>query len=54
MISLEKLLFLKALGISEPKYEHDLRLIVQKINKIQYGKDGQFEEDYFLINANPH
>ena len=54
VISLEKLLFLKALGISEPKYKHDLRLIVQKINKIQYGKDGQFEEDYFLINANPH
>ena len=29
--SLERLLFLKALGISEPKYEADVRLIVKKI-----------------------
>ena len=47
VISLERLLFFKALGISEPKYEHDLRLIVQKINDIQYGKDAQFGADHF-------
>ena len=39
IISLEKLLFLKAMGIQVPKYEADLRLIVQKILDIQYGKD---------------
>jgi hypothetical protein len=47
VVSLERLLFLKALGISEPKYEHDLQLIVQKINDIQYGKDAQFGVDHF-------
>lgn len=52
VISLEKLLFLKALGISEPKYERDLRLIVQKINDIQYGKDPQFGADHFLVSVN--
>ena len=31
VVSLEKLLLLKALGISEAKYEADLRLIVKKI-----------------------
>jgi hypothetical protein len=36
VISLEKLLFLKALGIKEPKYERDLRLIVEKIIVDQY------------------
>jgi hypothetical protein len=36
VISLEKLLFLKALGIKEPKYERDLRLIVEKIILDQY------------------
>ena len=39
VISLEKLLFLKALAIHEPKYERDLRLVVKKILDIQYGKD---------------
>ncbi|HJT55627.1 MAG TPA: hypothetical protein VJ761_03960 [Ktedonobacteraceae bacterium] len=39
VISLEKLLFLKALAIQEPKYELDLRLIVKKILDIQYNKD---------------
>lgn len=39
VISLEKLLFLKALAIHEPKYERDLRLVVKKILDIQYDKD---------------
>lgn len=39
IISLEKLLFLKAMGMNLPKYEADLRLIVQKFLDIQYGKD---------------
>lgn len=34
--SLEKLLLLKALGMSEEKYLNDLRLIVKKIIEIQY------------------
>ena len=36
VVSLEKLLLLKALGISESKYEADLRLIVKKIIDNQY------------------
>lgn len=48
VISLERLLFLKALGISVPKYEQDVRLIVQKIANIQYGKDPQFKPDEFV------
>ena len=36
VVSLEKLLFLKALGISDEKYLEDLRLIVKKIIKLQY------------------
>jgi hypothetical protein len=47
IISLEKLLFLKALAISEAKYEQDVRLIVKKIHNIQYGKDKMFDERYF-------
>ncbi len=39
IISLEKLLFLKALAMHEPKYETDLRLVVRKILDIRYGKD---------------
>ena len=39
VVSLEKLLFLKALAIHEPKNERDLRLIVKKILDVQYGKD---------------
>ena len=41
VISLEKLLFLKALSIHEPKCERDLRLIVKKILDVQYGKNTQ-------------
>ncbi len=48
VISLDRLLFLKALGLSEPKYERDLRLIVQKITDIQYGKDQQFGAGHFV------
>ena len=36
VVSLEKLLLLKALGMSEEKYFKDLRLIVKKIIDIQY------------------
>ena len=36
VISLENLLFLKALGIKEPNYEEDLRLIVDRIIEDQY------------------
>lgn len=39
IITLEKLLFLKTLASAEPKYAHDVTLIVQKIHAIQYGKD---------------
>ena len=47
IISLEKLLFLKVLGISEAKYEQDVRLIVEKIHNIQYGKDATYNRTYF-------
>lgn len=47
VISLEKLLFLKALAISEAKYEQDVRLIVAKILSIQYGKDETYDRGYF-------
>jgi len=36
VVSLEKLLLLKALGMSEEKYFEDLRLIVKKVIDIQY------------------
>ena len=36
VISLEKLLFLKALAMKEKKYRKDLELVVQKIFEIQY------------------
>ena len=36
VISLEKLLFLKALAMKEPKYHHDLELIVDQVLQIQY------------------
>jgi len=36
VISIEKLLFMKALTIDIPKYEKDLRLIVDKINKLSF------------------
>jgi hypothetical protein len=47
IISLEKLLFLKALAISDTKYEADVRLIVEKIHNIQYGKDATYARSYF-------
>jgi hypothetical protein len=49
IISLEKLLFLKALAIAEPKYAQDVRLIVKKIHDIQYGKDNQYDAQYFQM-----
>lgn len=36
VISLEKLLFLKALAMDKPKYHHDLELIVKKVTELQY------------------
>ena len=39
IISLEKLLLLKALAMGIPKYEQDVRLIVKKILAIQNGKE---------------
>jgi hypothetical protein len=36
IIALEKLLFLKALGMHEPKYLHDLELVVKKVLERQY------------------
>ncbi len=36
VISLEKLLFLKALGMKEEKYRKDLELIVKKILEEKY------------------
>ncbi len=38
-ISLEILLFLKALAIEIPKYRRDLELIVQKLLDIAYGEE---------------
>jgi hypothetical protein len=46
-IGLEKLLFLKALAISEAKYAEDVRLIVEKIHAIQYGKDATYDRNHF-------
>ncbi|MCB0078769.1 MAG: hypothetical protein KDD73_15265 [Anaerolineales bacterium] len=39
VVSLAKLLFLKALALPDAKAERDLRLVVQKIHAIQYSKD---------------
>ena len=47
VIALDRLLVLKALGMDEPKYLQDLRLIVQKMQQIQYGKDAQFGANHF-------
>ena len=47
IISLEKLLFLKALIISEPKNAQDAKLIVDKIRSIQYGHDQTYDSSYF-------
>lgn len=38
VISLEKLLYLTALGIQKPKYREDLELIVRKILDLKYPK----------------
>lgn len=46
--SLERLLFLKTLAIKVEKNEQDVRLIVDKIHAIQYGKDGQFGTEHFV------
>lgn len=47
VIALDKLLFLKTLAVHDPKNANDVQLIIEKINKIQYGKDTQFSENYF-------
>jgi hypothetical protein len=39
VVSLEKLLFLKALAMKKPKYLKDLELVVEKILRIAYGKE---------------
>ena len=49
IIALERLLFLKALAISEAKYEQDVRLIVKKIHDIQYGKDATYARSHFRV-----
>jgi hypothetical protein len=36
VISLEKLLFLKALAMQVPKYQQDLLLIVERVRQLQY------------------
>ena len=41
VITLDKLLFLKALAMEIPKYHRDLELVVQKILDTVYGKDGE-------------
>lgn len=46
--SLERLLFLNTLAIKVEKNEQDVRLIVDKIHAIQYGKDGQFGTEHFV------
>jgi hypothetical protein len=38
IISLDRLLFLKALGMKEPKYHRDLELIVDKVLRVQYAE----------------
>ena len=48
VIHLEKLLFMKTLGISKEKYERDVKLIVQKVFDIQYGKDKDYKPDFLL------
>lgn len=45
IISLEKLLFLKALAMSKKKYHKDLKLIVQKILDDKYD-DEEWKEKY--------
>ncbi|HET6419824.1 MAG TPA: hypothetical protein VFG19_06700 [Geobacteraceae bacterium] len=47
VVSLDRLLLLKSLAGSLPKNDRDIGMIVRKIHDIQYGKDRQFEADYF-------
>jgi hypothetical protein len=35
------------MAIAEPKYEQDVRLIVEKIRNIQYGIDPTYGKSYF-------
>ncbi len=46
IISLEKLLFLKALAMSKRKYRKDLKLIVQKFLDGQYEDNIEWKEKY--------
>ena len=39
VVSLEKLLFMKAIAMNVPKYLKDLELVVDKVLKIAYGKE---------------
>ena len=48
IIHLNKLLFMKTLAIDIGKYEKDVRLIVQKILDIQYGKDKDYKPEFLL------
>jgi hypothetical protein len=41
VISLEKLLFLKAMGMKVDKYHHDLELIVERVLKDRYEQYGK-------------
>lgn len=41
VISLEKLLFLKAMGMKVDKYHHDLELIVERVLKDRYEQYGR-------------
>ena len=50
IISLEKLLFLTALGMKKDKYKADLELIVDKIFEIKY-KD--FDASKYTFKAGP-
>ncbi|MBN1815490.1 MAG: hypothetical protein JXA14_26895 [Anaerolineae bacterium] len=36
IVSLDRLLFLKALGMKEPKYHRDLELLVDKVLRVRY------------------
>ncbi len=48
VIHLNKLLFMKTLAIDIEKYEKDVRLIIQKILDIQYGKDKNYKPEFLL------
>ena len=46
IISLEKLLFMKAIAMSKKKYRKDLKLIVQKFLDGQYKDNEEWKEKY--------